>query len=141
MNMRVRLRIGGRDSLASIEAAKIGKTCELVGQRNIDIAIGGLDELYKLSLIRTGHHNDLRIQDTAIESRRSLRTGGIDPPNDLRIDRQVAEDAAGGDPFRAVCQQKVAASRQMRSLLQNSAQSSGSCANGQRSLIDHQFSG
>src|SRR5579883_151179 len=140
VDMRIGLRVGGLNGGTDIQTVCIGKASELVGKRDIDIAVCRLDQLDKFSLIGRGHRYDARVQYRLVESDRSRQALLVDAAHHLRIGRQVAENGAGRDALRAVSKVKIAPGYQFGMGFEDARKAPGCCTHRQRRFIDHQRS-
>ena len=127
VNVGVGLRVAGVDDLVDVDAVGGGVLAELVGQADVDVAVGGLGELGHLGGLGGAHVPDavdarqvvtiVEVQDLLVEldALGSALVGQA--ANELRVATQVGEDTAGEDAFRGEDEVEVLALGQAGDLL------------------------
>ena len=110
VDVAIRLGVGGVDHGVDVDVVRLGEDRELVGQRDVDVAVGGLGELGELGGLRAAHvpyairavevRTLVEIQHGLVERDCPRRAGGRQAADELRLTAQIAEDASGQDPLR-----------------------------------------
>src|SRR5260370_19781922 len=94
MEVRERLRVRGLERLGHVDVAARSVQGELIGKRDVDVAIGRLSELRKLRGLDVLDGPYLRVQHAAIERDGLFGAGRVNSSDDLRVAAKVLEDAA-----------------------------------------------
>ena len=108
------LGVGGGDGFGHVDAVLGGDAGELVGEGDVDVAVGGLGELDELGGLAVGDGEDGRVEGLLVEGGGASRAFGVDAADDLGIAAEVGEDAADEDALRAEGEEEVAAQSQAR---------------------------
>src|SRR5919197_570956 len=88
-------------SRSTAYAGTIGEACELIGQRNIHVAIRSLGELRQFRRLGRSHRPDLGGQEAAVQGDAAGLAGGAEAAHELGVGGEVAEDAAAVDALGA----------------------------------------
>jgi hypothetical protein len=91
------LRVGGGDDPVDVDPGAIGEARELVGEGDVDVAIGGLGQLGQLGRLRGAHRPDLGVQETAVQRHAARLAAGAEAAHQLGVGGQVAEHAPAVD--------------------------------------------
>ena len=95
------LRVGGGDDAVEVDPGAVGEARELVGQRDVHVAVGGLGELGQLGGLGGAHRPHLRVEEAAVELDPARLAGGAEPAQELGVGREVAEHAPAVDALGA----------------------------------------
>ena len=95
------LRVGGGDHAVEVDAGAVGEARELVGQRDVHVAVGGLGELGQLGGLGGAHRPDLGVEEAAIELDPAGLAGRAEPAQELGVGREIAEHAPAVDALGA----------------------------------------
>ena len=114
-----RLAVARVDHLEDVDVVLIGVAGELVGEADVDVAVGRLGQLGQLGrlaaaevphAVRSGQVVALvELQRRFVERDRQLGAGLVDAADQLRIAAQVGEDPARVDAFRAERDEQIVA--------------------------------
>src|SRR6266542_2002631 len=148
VQVAVRLAVGRRYDLVHVDACGAGEPGELVGERDVDVAVGRLGQLGELGglgaaeiphPVRPGQVLALvEVEYRLVEPRGALAAAGVDAADQLGIAPQVGEDRPAGHPFRAVAEQEVQPGAQARARGQGRPQPPPGGVHRKRGLVaDH----
>ena len=74
-------RVGGVDHALDVDAGAVGEARELVGERDVDVAVGRLGELRELGRLGRPHGPHLGVQERAVElDAARARRASLSPP-------------------------------------------------------------
>ena len=102
VDVRERLGVGGIDHPVDVDPGAVGEPGELVGERDVDVAVGRLGELRQFGRLRGAHRADLGAEERAVQLDRALLARLAQTPDELRIGVEVLEDPARVHPLGAV---------------------------------------
>ena len=94
MDVGIRLAVGAVDDLLDVDADAVRVAGEVVGQGDVDVAIGRVRYLAELRRLGAAHGHDLGIQHRVVELSGTPPGFGPDATDELRIGRKVGEDRA-----------------------------------------------
>ncbi len=109
MDVRVGLGVAGLDDALDVEARLVRVDGELVGQADVDVAIGGLGELGHLGRLGDAHCPTRRwdgqviafveVEDGLVEGDAGSGAGLVQTTHELGVTAQVGEDTTGENPL------------------------------------------
>ena len=89
VDVAVRLAVRGGDHLGDVHPDAVRIPAELVGQRDVHVAIGRVGELRELRGLGRAHRDDLGVQHALVERGGAGGAGRAEPADELRVGRQV----------------------------------------------------
>jgi hypothetical protein len=148
VDVAVGLGVGRLDHTVDVDAGALRIDRELVGQADVDVAVGGLRELGELGGLGRPEIPDavgpveigtvVELEDLLVEG---LGTRGAllgHPAHQLGVRAQVPEDAAGQHPLGREDQMEVGPFDQAAAGFQGRLPPRPGGAHGQRGLVDHE---
>ena len=108
---------------SDVDPDPVGVPGELVGQGDVDVAVGRVGELRELGRLGRRHRDDVGVEDAVVERRRPGGRGLAEPADELRVGGQVAEGRAAVQPLRREGDEQVLLEGQPGRLGQASARS------------------
>ena len=112
VDVAVRLAVGRGDHLGHVDADPIRVVRELVGERDVHVAVGGVGELRELGRLGRRHRHDLGIEHAVVERRGPAARRRPEPADELRIRGQVAERGPAVQPLGEKATKKSLLERQ-----------------------------
>jgi hypothetical protein len=106
---------GGVDHLPHVDAEVVAEHRHLVGEGDVDVPVGVLDELGHLGRPRRRDRDDA-LHERAVERRHELRARRVDAPDDLGHVAEPEALVAGVDALRREPEEEVLPCAQARSL-------------------------
>ena len=91
VDVAVRLAVRGRDHFGDVDAVQVGRPGELVGERDVDIAVGRVGELGEFGRLRRGHRDHFRVEHARVEARGPLRRRRREAADELGVGREVGD--------------------------------------------------
>ena len=145
VDVGVGLGVAGLDDALDVEAGLVGVDGELVGQADVDVAVGGLGELGHLGGLGGAHVPHavgagqvvalVEVEDGLVEGDAGLGAGLVQTTHELGVAAQVGEDAAGEDPLGAEDEVEVGPLLQAADLLDHGLEAAPQRAHGQGGLV------
>ena len=129
--------VGGFEQLDGIEARRLGIGSQLVGQRDVHVAIQHAGELDELGGLRRADIDDGRSEELLVEVRCARGRVRVEPADDLRCLVEVAHHEAALDALRRVRDCESVADRQTAGL-QDRHEVFTRGSDGDRRLVDHE---
>ncbi len=137
VNVRVRLAVGRLDHFLDVHSGPVRGSRELVGEGDVDVAVGSVGELREFGGLGRAHGHDLGVEHGVVEGRRAPGRFGTDAADELGIGRQVGEDGAGEQPLGGEGDEEVALGDQATRRLQPRREPATGLADRQCGLEDH----
>ncbi len=107
MDVRVRLAVRAVDDLLDVDSDAVGVEGEVVGEGDVDVAVGRVGDLAELGRFGAAHLHDLGVQDGVVEVGRSPSGFRPNAADQLGIGRQVGEHGSGVETLRRECHEEV----------------------------------
>ena len=95
------LRVRRGDHAVDVDAHAVGVLGELVGQRDVHVAVGRLGELGQLGGLGRAHAPDLGVEERAVELDAARLARRAEAADELGVGVEVAQDAAAVDALGA----------------------------------------
>ncbi len=119
VNVAVWLGVAGSDDLEDVDAVARREHGELVGQTDVDVAVGRLGQLGQLGRLSAAEVPDavgtvqiraiVEVEHGLVELGAELCAGGRETTDQLRVLAQIGEDAPGEHPLGAEYDMEVGA--------------------------------
>ncbi len=94
VDVRVGLRVRRADDLGHVDTVDIGDHREFVGQRDVEVAVGAFGQLAQFSGFGRLELEHFATEHFPVEGGSAFARAGVDAADDLRVLRQVFDDAA-----------------------------------------------
>src|SRR5207247_175014 len=109
VDSRGRLRVRHPDRVEHVDVARLRAQRQLVGERDVDVAVERGRQLGEFRYLRGRDLDDRGVEHLAVEGPGHPRAVRVDAADDLRIGREITEDLPRFDAFRAEGEREVPA--------------------------------